>query len=145
MSWVQMGRTRKGAWRGGGGGRYQRPQRYRTAGAGPGVGSRRGANLREILSRVTHKSPSAEPSPKTRRGAGEEEHTGTRPCPAEAWEPRAWPPPDLPVPAAAPGALRRPVIREAHTHPAPLGKPIASSAAAGPHATAAARTAASGS
>lgn len=98
--WEEPGRE-PGRGRGGGG-RYQRPQRYRTAGAGPGVRSRRGANLREILSRVTHKFPSAEPSPKTRRGAGEGEHTGTRPCPAEAWEPWAWPPPHLAVTAAAP-------------------------------------------
>lgn len=32
-------------------------QRYRTAGAGPGMGSRRGANLRKILSRVSQDFP----------------------------------------------------------------------------------------
>lgn len=68
---------------------YQRSQRYSTAGARPGVGSRRGANVRDILPLVTHESPSAEPSPKTRHGAGEGEDTGTRPCPAGAWGPPA--------------------------------------------------------
>lgn len=56
----------KGAW-----GIVLTSQRYRTAGAGQGKGSKRGANLREILSRVSQDFPQGRTKPADRtRGRG---------------------------------------------------------------------------
>lgn len=130
------GRPRKGAW-----GILSVPQRYCTAGAGPGAVSRREINQPVVLSHSPNSTPpphagypKAKPSSLTERCGGE--GPGDPPLTCRSLGTPVWPLRSVPMPSLAPST---------HTYPTQSGEPIASSEAAGLRATALLPTAASGS